>query len=83
MFKPLTILGILLIVGGTIGYFYTNYFALAIIFGVTILIVGITVDVRSKPEGALEGEPATLFCPNCGSAVNRNANYCPYCRKKL
>ena len=80
MNKPITIIGIILILLGAIGMFYMVEFVIALIIGFTMTVIGIAVDVGkfSKTDGT-----TTEFCSNCGSNIKKGAKFCPYCKKKL
>jgi hypothetical protein len=67
---------------GGIGVFYAPEFAIAIIMGITGVIVGIAVDVGKHPKRALKDE-GIEFCSKCGSAIKKGSKFCPYCQEKL
>ena len=83
MNKPLVILGIILSVIGGIGIIYILELAIALIFGITLIIVGIGIDIGKFSKKSLEGVEVTEFCPRCGSAIEKGTKFCPYCREKL
>ncbi len=80
--KALTIIGTILIILGIIGSFYLIQVIVAIIIGIVIFIVGITVEGGKSAKGGDE-ERNFEFCPNCGSSIKKGSKYCGYCRKKL
>jgi hypothetical protein len=80
--KALTLIGAILIVVGVIGSFYLIQFMVAVIVGIVVFIVGITLE-RGKSAGGGDEERNFEFCPNCGSSIKKGSKYCGYCRKKL
>jgi hypothetical protein len=81
MNKVLLIIGIILTVIGGIGIFYIVEFAIAIIFGITFIIVSLSVGSASKKS--VPKDESIEFCPNCGSAIKKDSRICAYCGKKL
>jgi hypothetical protein len=82
MNKPLIVIGLILIVLGGIGVLYALEFTIAIIIGVTIIIVGITVDISKYSKREFKDE-AIEFCPHCGSSIKKGEKFCPYCQEKI
>ncbi|MHA1651665.1 MAG: zinc ribbon domain-containing protein [Candidatus Helarchaeota archaeon] len=83
MNKPLVITGVILIILGAIGGIYIFEFIIAIIFGIPFIIIGALIDIGRIHKKLHDTEDNIEFCPNCGAAVKKGANFCPYCRKKL
>jgi len=81
MNKPLSVIGLMFIVVGAIGVIYSLEFTIAIILGITAIIVGIAVDVGKYSKLKLKDE-AIEFCPHCGSSIKKREKFCPYCQEK-
>ncbi|HUX98385.1 MAG TPA: zinc ribbon domain-containing protein [Candidatus Deferrimicrobium sp.] len=83
MNKPLLIIGIILTVIGGIGMIYIVESAIALLFGITFIIIAVTIDVGGSHKKAVPKEEGIEFCPNCGSAIKKNSRVCAYCGEKL
>ncbi len=81
--KPLTIIGIILLIMGGVGTYFFIEFWLAIIFGITLVVVGIAVSSGRFSKRAIADNSAIEFCPHCGSSIKKGSKFCGYCSGKL
>ena len=79
MNKPLTIIGIILIILGAVGFFYILEFLIAVIIGIAFVIVGIALGSGRFSKRAILGREILVHCVKCGSSIRADAKFCGYC----
>ncbi len=83
MNKPLTIIGLILIILGVILVFYVIEFIVSIIIGILAVIVGIALDIGKFSKRAVLGKETLIYCVKCGSSIRANAKFCGYCGEEI
>ena len=83
MNKPLFITGIILTVLGGVGMIYIVELAAALVIGIALVIVGITLGNTRSSKRSIVNDSAVEFCPNCGSTIAKGSKFCGYCSAKI
>ncbi|TFF85797.1 MAG: zinc ribbon domain-containing protein [Promethearchaeota archaeon] len=81
MLKSLTIIGFVSLILGIFLTINNAYWALLVIFGFTMFILGLVLGSSGKKKD--QNGPETVYCQNCGSVLTKGTQFCPYCGKKL
>lgn len=79
MNKPITMIGVVLIILGAVGIVYAIEFVAAIVIGITAVLVGILLGTGRFSKRSVLGKESLVHCVKCGSSIRADAKFCGYC----